>query len=112
MRCGVEPTSPPSLAVRVHRDGAIDELTIWPASGRKGKDYRTDILMVHPEGVADLRTGLTNGAILDLPPGLRGRLMAHIKVVAGATAIHAEDITPPVGERDRSATSVPKVDGE
>jgi hypothetical protein len=34
----VEPTSPPSMAVRVFRDGAIDELTVWPASGRKGKE--------------------------------------------------------------------------
>jgi hypothetical protein len=83
------------MAVRVLRDGAVDELTIWPASGRKGKDYRTDVLMVHPEGLSDLRTGLTNGAILDLLPGLRGRVVAHIKVRAGATAIYAEDITPP-----------------
>lgn len=91
----VEPTSPPSLAVSVRRDDSVEELTVWPASGRKGKDYRTDLLMVHPEGIADLRTGLTNGSILDLPPGLRRRVVAHIKVVAGATAIHAEDITPP-----------------
>jgi hypothetical protein len=87
VRCRVEPTSPPSLAVRVHRDDAVDELTIWPASGKKGKDYRTDVLMVHPEGVVDLRTGLMNGSILDLPPGLRSRVVAHIKVLCGATAI-------------------------
>jgi hypothetical protein len=99
------------MAVRVVRDGTVDELTIWPVSGRKGKDYRTDVLMVHPEGVADLRTGLANGAILDLPPGLRTRVVAHIKVLCGATAIHADDITPLVGERDRSALSVPKADG-
>jgi hypothetical protein len=91
----VTTTNPPSMAIRVIRDDAIDELTIWPASGRRGKDYRTDILMVHPEGVADLRTGLTNDAILDLPPGLRNRVVAHIKVRAGATAIYAEDITTP-----------------
>jgi hypothetical protein len=29
MRCRVEPSSPPSLAVRVHREGAVDELNIW-----------------------------------------------------------------------------------
>jgi hypothetical protein len=54
-RVTVEPTSPASMAVVVRRDGAIDELTIWPASGHKGKDHRTDILMLHPEGVLDLR---------------------------------------------------------
>jgi hypothetical protein len=80
------------MAVVVRRDGAIDELTIWPASGRKGKDYRTDILMLHHEGVLDLRKGLTNGSILDLPPGLRTRVVAHIRVLAGATAIRADDI--------------------
>ena len=89
----IRPTAPPSMAVRVFRDGAVDELTIWPASGRKGKDYRTDILMLHPDdGVVDLRKGLTNGSILDLPPGLRTRVVAHIKVRVGATAIRSEDI--------------------
>ncbi len=44
----IESTIPASMAARVLRDGATDELTIWPASGRKGKDYRTDILMLHP----------------------------------------------------------------
>jgi hypothetical protein len=93
MTCRVEPTSPPSLAISVVHDGAIDELTIWPVSGRKAKDYRTDILMLlHPEGVLDLRKGRTNGSILDLPPGLRTRVVAHIEVLAGATAIRADDI--------------------
>jgi hypothetical protein len=91
----VTPTSPPSMAIHVIRDDIADDLTIWPAQGRKGKDFRTDLLMLHPEGVLDLRKGLMNGSILGLPPGLRRRVVAHIKVRCGAAVIHAEDITAP-----------------
>ena len=38
-----------------------------------------------------------NGAKLDLAPGIQRRVIAHVKVLSGATVIDAENITRPVG---------------
>jgi hypothetical protein len=79
----VRATTPPTMAIRVRADATDEVLSVWPMStGKRRKYYRTDVLLYHPpEGVFGLRTGLQNGGLIDLAPGIRKRIVAYIKVV-------------------------------
>lgn len=82
----VKPTSPPSMAVEV--DGSIAE--IWKAP--TGTKSRIDTVLVHFDGAVDVRRG-DIGQLLDLPRGLKRRVVATVEVKPNASCITHEDIT-------------------
>lgn len=82
-------TAMPTARMAIAVDGEVFD--VWPLQTGRVGDYRTDYVIVHPEGV-ELRTGLPGNRKLDFAPGIALRVIAEVRVVKGARLIRNTDI--------------------